>query len=280
MAHATTRISSIHTVGSFLKSGACSETVLHVLGQAFGGRWEAEERAAKLLAGGVMEHGYQCGMIWGAALAAGAEAYRRFGSGPHAEAKTILSAQRLGQSFRDQNQEMNCLEITELDLTSPSVGQTVRFFAKGGPLRCMHMAARYPPMAFREIQASFSEAHVEAPCAPVSCSAMLAQKTGASDMHTVMAAGLAGGIGLSGGACGALGAALWIAGMNSLHAGAGSVGFRDSGPLTVLDRFLKCTDYTFECSDIVGHTFQDVDDHARHVREGGCSAILDALAFK
>jgi hypothetical protein len=34
-----------------------------------------------------------------------------------------------------------------------------------------------------------------------------------SDMHMVMAVGLAGGIGLSGGACGALGAAIWIIGM-------------------------------------------------------------------
>ena len=39
---------------------------------------------------------------------------------------------------------------------------------------------------------------------------MLAQKMGASEMHAVMAAGFAGGIGLSGGACGALVAAIWI----------------------------------------------------------------------
>ena len=28
------------------------------------------------LAGGFMGYGYQCGMLWGAALAAGAQAYR------------------------------------------------------------------------------------------------------------------------------------------------------------------------------------------------------------
>ena len=43
---------------------------------------------------------------------------------------------------------------------------------------------------------------------------------GVSEMHTVMAAGLAGGIGLSGGACGALGAAIWINGMNDSQEGA------------------------------------------------------------
>ena len=36
---------------------------------------------------------------------------------------------------------------------------------------------------------------------------------GESDIHAVMASGLAGGIGLCGGACGALGAAIWILGM-------------------------------------------------------------------
>ena len=62
---------------------------------------------------------------------------------------------------------------------------------------------------------SLAEKHGDAPPAPVSCAAVLAQKMGASDLHTVMAAGFAGGIGLSGGGCGALGAAIWITGMNS-----------------------------------------------------------------
>ncbi len=34
------------------------------------------------LAGGIVGNGYQCGMIWGAALAAGAQAYRLLGTGP------------------------------------------------------------------------------------------------------------------------------------------------------------------------------------------------------
>jgi len=63
---------------------------------------------------------------------------------------------------------------------------------------------------------------------------MLAQKMGLSDMHTVMAAGLAGGIGLSGGACGALGAAIWIAGMNSLEEGADKLDFKTPVPLMQL----------------------------------------------
>jgi hypothetical protein len=35
-----------------------------------------EEKATIPLAGGIVNQGYQCGMIWGATLAAGAQAYR------------------------------------------------------------------------------------------------------------------------------------------------------------------------------------------------------------
>ena len=40
--------------------------------------------------------------------------------------------------------------------------------------------------------------------------AMVVKKIGASKIHAIMAAGLAGGIGFGGGACGALGTAIWI----------------------------------------------------------------------
>ena len=51
-------------------------------------------------AGGIANQGYQCGMLWGAALAAGAQAYRLFGPGPRAETEAIIAAQRLVESFR------------------------------------------------------------------------------------------------------------------------------------------------------------------------------------
>lgn len=173
------------------------------------------------LAGGLMGNGYQCGMLWGGALAAGAQAYRVLG-----------------------------------------------------------MASRCAKASFREIDAAFSKEHIEASPAPVSCSAMLAQKMGASDMHTVMAAGLAGGIGLSGGGCGALGTAIWITGMNNLKKGAGEIGFKAPDVLDAIERFGRCTNSEFECSKIVGRKFESVDDHASHLRAGGCSELIKVLATK
>lgn len=239
---------------------------------------ELEERAADPLAGGLMR-GYQCGMIWGAALAAGAQAYRTLGKGPQAEAMAIVVAQKVMKTFRAQNKNINCREITGIDLSSPAPQAIMRFLIKTGPRgTCFGMSARYAKAAFSEINAAFSEKPVEAPPAPVSCAAMLAQKMGASDVHTVMAAGLAGGIGLSGGACGALGAAIWIIGMNSLREGAGNVGLKNPAALVAMERFVKCTSQKFECSQIVGRKFENFNDHASYLRAGGCSELIDALA--
>ncbi len=239
---------------------------------------EFEEHAADPLAGGLMLRGYQCGMIWGATLAAGAQAYRRFGTGPQAQAKAIGAARRIVEAFRAQNRYVNCREITEVDVSSPTRQMIARSFMKGKFIGCLRMAARYPPVAFGEIDTALSEEHIEALPASVSCAAMVAQKMGASDMQTVMAAGFAGGIGLSGGACGALGAAIWIIGMNSLKEGAGRIGFKTPEALDAIERFIKCTGHEFECSEIVGRKFESVGDHARYLRDGGCSAIIEVLA--
>lgn len=252
--------------------------LLRVLNRAFDQPMEFEEHAADPLAGGMMRHGYQCGMIWGATLAAGAQAYRLFGTGPQVQAKAITAAQRIVESFRAQNNNINCREITEIDMSSPTRQMIAHSFLKGKAIGCFRMAARYPPVAFSEIDTAISEEHIEVLPAPVSCAAMLAQKMGASDMHTVMAAGLAGGIGLSGGACGALGAAIWIIGMNGLKEGAGRIGFKTPEALDAIERFIKCTDHEFECSEIVGRKFESVGDHASYLRDGGCSAIIEVLA--
>lgn len=239
---------------------------------------EREEHASAPLAGGIMQRGYQCGMIWGAALAAGAEAYRRLGSGPQAQSKAVVAARAIADAFRAANDTVNCFDITGLDQSSSSRQMTMYFFLRGGIIRCYRMAARYAPLALNATEAALSEETIEAPSPPVSCAAVLAQRMGASDMHTVMAAGLAGGIGLSGGGCGALGTAIWLIGMNSFKEGGGGVDFKDRRALKTIDRFTERTGSEFECSQIVGRRFESVGNHARYLRDGGCSDIIEAVA--
>lgn len=277
MTNTPTPISSLRTVGAFLKKGACSTTLQHVLNRADGHPLANEEHASALLAGGIMQHGYQCGMLWGAAMAAGAMAYRRFGAGPEAETRAIMAAQRLVSSFREQNHEINCLEITEIDKSSTAMQMIVYFLIKGGTIHCFHMAAKYAPVAQKEIEAAFAEPNITIPSAPVSCAAVMARKMGASDLQATMAAGLAGGIGLCGGACGALATAIWMAGIKKLDKGT-KISYKAPYALDLINTFVKNSDYEFECEKIVGRKFESIADHAGFVCGGGCAKIMDTLA--
>jgi len=276
MTNAKNGISSIKTVGTFIKTGTCSEALCNVLDRAFGHPLKIEEHASMPLAGGIMQHGYQCGLIWGATLAAGAQAYRLFGPGPQAETGAVIAAQRLVESFCARNSSINCLELTDTQWQKPK--QMLKYFIKGGTIRCFSMATKFAPAAFGVINTAFFEKHIPAPSPPVSCSAMLARKMGVSEMHQVMAAGFAGGIGMSGGACGALGAAIWIIGMNSSRHGTGKMVFKSPGAMDAVDRFMKCTGFEFECSKITGQKFKNIGDHAGYLGDGGCSKIIEVLA--
>ena len=275
MTKAKSGISSIGPALTFIKVGTCSQALLNVLDRAFDHPLKLEESASDPLAGGIVQHGYQCGMLWGAALAAGAQAYRLYGPGPQTEAVAIIAAQRVVESFRGLYNHINCMEVTDTKMQTKM--EIFRFLIKGGPIGCLRMASRYAPVAFSEINTAFSEKNIEAPFPPVSCAAMLAQKMGVSDMQRTMAAGFAGGIGLSGGGCGALGAAIWILGMNNPKE---RIVKQVPGSMVgnTIERFLKCTDYRFECSEIVGRKFESANDHAGYMRDGGCSKIIDVLA--
>jgi len=236
------------------------------------------------LAGGLLQNGYQCGMLWGAALAAGARAYQLFGPGPQAEAAAIVAAQRLVETFLARNKHINCGDITNIDWKGSTqrrmLMQMARYFTRGGPLLCFSMTAGYAQAAFSEITHAYSSPTADAPSAPVSCAALLARKAGLDDRHAVMAAGLAGGIGLSGGACGALGVATWILAMKQGPQDGAAVAMTLPGADALVEKFLQSSDYEFECAKIVGRKFDGVDDHARHMREEGCSAIIEALAVQ
>lgn len=253
--------------------------MLRVLNNTFDDRQLLEERAVAPLAGGIIQHGYQCGMIWGAVLAAGAQIYERFGSCPEAESRAILAAQRLVKAFQSCTGEIDCYEITELNRSATMLKMLYVFFIKGKTISCFWLSGRYAPLAYKEINAVLAEDKIKIPSQPVSCAAELARKMGATEKQVVMAAGLAGGIGLCGGACGALGAAIWIMTMNKgLEE---KLDFKDPKTLELIEKtFLTVSDNKFRCEEIVGKKFKSVDDHAEYMHTGGCSKLIEALVEK
>lgn len=276
-------VTSSQAVRTFLRTGMCSVALCRVLNKGFDHPLELEEKASELLAGGILSRGYQCGQVWGSALAAGAQACRLLGSGPHAETVAVAAAQRLTETFRARYGSCDCRSITRVDFGAGadelSIKVAARYFLKNG-WRCFHMAGQYAVAAFDEIDGVLSGEQIDAPSPPVSCASLVAQNMGASDLHVVMAAGLAGGIGLSGGACGALGAALWLLDMGDRERGADKVGYKSVRAPELIDRFAASTGSRFECADIVGRRFESIDDHAAFLRDGGCANLIELLAAR
>ena len=81
---------------------------MSVVDDSFNQPLALEEHATMPLAGGMEQMGFQCGQLWGAALAAGAAAYRQFGAGPQAEAASVIATQRLVDSFQTSYKSINC----------------------------------------------------------------------------------------------------------------------------------------------------------------------------
>lgn len=263
------------TKRTFLRVGTCSEAACNVINRAFENPLELEEKATATLAGGILQHGYQCGLLWGAALAAGARSYELHGATPKAEMAAIRAAGRVLESFEGRHHEINCMEIACIDWRR--VSQMLRFFLKGGPVGCFRMAGKFAPVAYREIEAELDDDDTDAPELPVGCAAVVVRRMGLSEKQAVMASGWAGGIGLCGGACGALGAAIWATNVRNGQESGGKIDYKDPRAAAVIERFLKASDHEFECEKIVGRRFESVEDHAAYIREGGCAKLIDAL---
>ena len=101
----------------FLKKGTCSQTLCFLLDREFGYPKENEERAADPLAGGLLQGGDQCGMLWGAALAVGAESFRRHADRDQAIGAAITATQHLVDAFSETAKSVNCRDIIGCDFT-------------------------------------------------------------------------------------------------------------------------------------------------------------------
>lgn len=270
-------ITSLGTVKDFFSKGACSGSLCHILNREFGQPLPLEESAANLLSGGLLQNGYQCGILWGAALGAGGRAFQLYGPGAQAEMLALRASQRLAADFDRRNHDINCLELTDTQWSNP--GAVVKHLVSGRFIHCVSMATAFAPAAFSIVDASMSENHLPTLSQPVSCAARLAQMVGAAPQHQVMAAGLAGGIGLSGGACGALGAAVWLLSMQLGLKLDNLDEYFDPRFKALIDTFLKVTGYEFECSTISGRRFAGIEQHAGYIQSGGCNELLDQLTL-
>lgn len=266
----------------FWKCGTCSQAMFHLLNHEFDHPREIEEKASDMLAGGIAQKGHQCGMLWGAALAVGAESFRRHGDKSEAIASAITASQHLVESFTRRTRSVNCCDISKVDWENKfeRIKYMIKTIVQGfiySP--CFNLIVKWTPEAIQSANKGLSVKTIQSqPC--MSCASEVVKKMGATDEETVMVAGFAGGIGLSGNACGALSAAIWYKMLDwgKKNPGKTQSFFNNQDANKTFRTFYIQTDSEMLCSRICGRQFKSIDEHTEYIRNGGCGKLIDALA--
>jgi len=100
---------------------------------------------------------------------------------------------------------------------------------------------------------------------------------GASDAEMVMVAGFAGGLGLSGNACGALAAAIWMKTLAWCRKHPGKSVYPNPIAKNMLKAFYDGTENKILCHKISGQNFKTIDDHTQFIKNGGCDKLINLL---
>ncbi len=125
----------------FMKLGTCSRTFFYILNREFDHPLENEERAVDLLAGGILQQGYQCGMLWGASCAVGSESFRRCSNRDRAIGMSIKATQHVMRSFINRTKSPDCSEITNCDWSNKF--SLAKYFFSGKFWGCFKLAEKW-----------------------------------------------------------------------------------------------------------------------------------------
>jgi len=260
----------------FIKKGTCSRALFYILNREFDHPMDLEEKGVDLLAGGIAQNGYQCGLLWGAAMGVGAEASRRRNEPGEAIGLALSTTQSIVESFEKRAKSIECHEITKADMKNKL--SMAKYMLTGKFISCYRLADKWAPEAIRVAKEGLSAEKITYVQKPKSCTSEIAKKMGASQEQMLTVAGLAGGLGLSGNACGALATAIWIKMMAWYEENPKKSPISNPLANNIVESFLAETDYEFLCSEICGKRFNSIDEHTEYVNGGGCEKLLNVLA--
>jgi hypothetical protein len=261
---------------TFIKKGTCSRTFFHLLNKEFGHPKEEEEYALDPLAGGILQQGFQCGMLWGASMAVGAEAHRRVENKQKVTAMAIKATQHILKSFVDRTESVDCEDITNTDFSNK--WSMAKYMFSGRFVSCFILAGKWAPEAIKAAAEGLSDNGSESTEQPLSCASEVIKQMGGSEEEIGMVAGFAGGLGLSGNACGALAAAIWKLALEMVRKEKQHPSYKDPLMENIVTKFYELTDYKMECKYICGQKFATLEDHTNYINSGGCEILINALA--
>lgn len=260
----------------FLTKGTCSYTFFYILNREFGHPKEKEERALDPLAGGILQQGYQCGMLWGASMAVGAESFRRHNEMAKAVAVAIKATQHLMESFKNRTKCIECEDFTKTNFKNK--WSFAKYMFTGKFLSCYKLAEKWAPEAIKAAHEGLSLEQNESTQKAISCASEVVKKMGGSEEEIAMVAGFAGGLGLSGSGCGALGAAIWKTILELVRTENWKSSLSDPDSERIIKKFYEATDYKMECYEICGKRFNTIDEHTEFIKNGGCKKLINVLA--
>lgn len=278
----------------WLRCVACSEASMTTQMRGFGIKEPAYEQAIHAFSGGFMHLGHACGLLTGAALAAGFLSRARFDDDEIMFAATLYATMQLSKALPELAGSVNCREITK-ELLSKLSGR-LRYVLRGKGRMCGRLHLRWAPQAQELIDTALTEFSESGPvrgCANCAVQTMrkMVSSVGMREEDSILVAGLAGGVGLLGNVCGALAAGVFA--MSSARCLCKDAGKRDSrirgsfqelvgssyrgSPnqlrLAFVDRFGSEL-----CIQILNRQFQDIVDHSTFVEQGGCQEVIEFVA--
>nr|NQU91271.1 C_GCAxxG_C_C family protein [Bacteroidota bacterium] len=180
------------------------------------------------------------------------------------------------QSFTNRAKYTDCYDITNCDWKSK--GSIFKYFITGKAFSCFKLAEKWAPEAVKDAYEGLACLPDELPQQCRSCASEVAKKMGATNEQAAMVAGFAGGLGLSGNACGALSAAIWMNTLSISREPDAKVTLSNPKATKTLEAFFQETEYEFQCKNITGKSFNTIDEHTEFIESGGCENLIDALA--
>lgn len=265
----------VGTMRLMFTKGACSHTLFHIMNNEFGNSSPAEERASDPLAGGIMQHGNQCGMIWGACMAAGLESWKRCNNPDEAIALSLYVSRKLMASFLARTAHVNCSEITKTDFQNKK--SSLKYMLSGQFLKCIKLADRWAPEAIDATRKAFNKAPDFKGTKVMSCAVEAVRLMGASEKEASIVSGFAGGLALSGNACGALAATIFMDTLKASHKNTDKYALKNPEAQQRLNRFLNFTKGLYCCRDITGKRFDTQEIHTEFLRYGGCDMLMKEI---
>jgi len=259
----------------FRQKGMCSHTFYYILNREFGHHNTDFERASDPLVGGIMQFGHQCGLLFGTSLAVGNECYRRYRDPGIATAMAIAASKNVSDAFEKNAGSVNCRDITDTDFHSKlQMARYLVFKARS----CFTLADKWTEDAIRSAKEGLAKPIPQLKEPPMSCASEVVRMMGGSPEEQTTVAGLAGGIGLTGNACGALSATIWYRSIQWARENPNKTPYNNQYAANVMFSFDEATKGKFLCSEICGRKFKTVDDHTEFIKNGGCRELLRTLS--